>query len=189
MSTFLHFVLRIPVFIPQSYSVTGNRLLLRHVQKTSIQWTLQEQSTYLRSSQPTSTSSSSQSYLCVSFPLNLQHDSTLRFIATYPPLVIYTADFTIIPSPLSPAPSPTRRSSLSSSTIPATVTRTVLSRIPATFSFPTPTAPTTQKQGNAGSGKSGGLRGKGPTGWDIEKMKFRIVFIVWPALVGLSMAI
>jgi hypothetical protein len=69
------------------------------------------------------------------------------------------------------------------------VTTTILSRVAGTFSFPSPTAPATQQHGSAGSGKSGGLRGIGPTGWDIEKIKFRIVFIVWPALVGLSMAI
>jgi len=69
------------------------------------------------------------------------------------------------------------------------VTTTIISRIAGTFSFPSPTASATRKHGSAGVGKSGGLRGKDPTGWDIEKIKFRIVFIVWPVLVGLSMAI
>ncbi|KIM38552.1 hypothetical protein M413DRAFT_243385 [Hebeloma cylindrosporum] len=118
------------------------------------------------------------------------HVYTLRFIATYPPQIIYTADFTIIPSPLAPESSPKRRPSASSSSVPATVTKTILSRIAGTFSFPSPTAPATQQHGSAGLGKTGALRGKGPSaGWDIERIKFRIVFIVWPALVGLSMAL
>lgn len=69
----------------KSYPVTGNRLLLRHVQKTSIQWIFQERSTYLHSSQPTSTSSSSRSYLCLHFPLNLHNSQHPSVYCNIPP--------------------------------------------------------------------------------------------------------
>ena len=84
---------------------------------------------------------------------------------------------------------------------------------PASRLAPTPTA------GRAGKGKSGavgrGLRARGgkqdagvmrmrigvkalmgldesahvADGWNSEEMKFQLAFIVWPALIGLSMAV
>ncbi|KAF8958423.1 hypothetical protein BDZ97DRAFT_2078618 [Flammula alnicola] len=112
------------------------------------------------------------------------HLYTLHFITTEPPQTIYTADFSIIPDSFSAS-----SSSVSPPSSVTTVTSTAFSRV---IGMQTPQPSSTQKA-NAGLGMSWGFGGRtdrgGSFGMDVEKMKFRLVFIVWPALVGLSMAL
>ena len=139
--------------------------------------------------------------------------SLSRPLLRAPGIVVYTADFSIIPNPLfvqsihtSVSRKPTRTfhptiSSLAQNTpaLPSVMIPTPASRLAS--------SPTT---GTAKSGAVGrGLRGRAVMedagvmwmeiglmglygsvhGWNSEEMKFRLAFIVWPALIGLSMAV
>ncbi|KAF8154418.1 hypothetical protein B0H34DRAFT_619932, partial [Crassisporium funariophilum] len=119
-------------------------------------------------------------YIPLVIPTNL-HLYTLRFVSPKPPYVIYTADFSIIPNPLSLQavfPTPSSRTTLPST--PST-SSTFLSRI-STLSADAAAPSSTTDGGKTNSAGLGRWR------WDAERMKFRLVFIVWPALVGLSLA-
>ncbi len=112
--------------------------------------------------------------------------STLHFVTTDPRQTIYTADFGIIANAFSRSSS----AIYSPSSTAVTVTDTVTSRI---ISTETP-QPTASQKGSAGLGLSWALGGRSTTpggqfAIDADKMKFRMAFIVWPALVGLSMAL
>ncbi|KAF8800064.1 hypothetical protein BYT27DRAFT_7149036 [Phlegmacium glaucopus] len=137
------------------------------------------------------------------------HRFNLRFKAASPansssvPSLVYTADFSITPNPLSvqsvfPLPTSTSgntmrtsNSSTSSFSESTSVHPSVMMPTPASRLAPSPTA------GTVGKGKSGAV-GRGLNvmqgsihihGWNSEEMKFRLVFIIWPALIGLSMAV
>ncbi|EPQ51424.1 hypothetical protein GLOTRDRAFT_132798 [Gloeophyllum trabeum ATCC 11539] len=145
-------------------------------------------------------------------------DYTLRFICKDPLLTVYTADFTISDGrpPISTrsleldSATPT----LTTPHLPVAPTSnmqpffltlvmpdlTLVSQLPPR---PTPTPVTTfyagqeqEDQGSDSSSRLGPAKSR-PTSasWsrfavlDIEKIKFRIVFILWPALMGITMAI
>ncbi|KAF5309981.1 hypothetical protein D9619_010249 [Psilocybe cf. subviscida] len=138
------------------------------------------------------------------------HAFVLRFITTEPPQTIYTADFAIIPNPASISVKGGPRTATPSTVVS---TSTVISRVMGTGTGAGTGTSGTGSGSGAGQGSaspaektatanSAGRRAKAaahtwnePRGTvdlftvDTEKMKFRIVFIVWPTLVGLSMAL
>ncbi|PPQ70264.1 hypothetical protein CVT26_014553 [Gymnopilus dilepis] len=141
-------------------------------------------------------------YMPTNIPKNY-HTYILRFIVSEPAMTIYTSDFAINPSPFTvrPRSSSTSRSSTSSASTSAsasvsaqsvsttTVTSTVISRV-----LPTSSAQGSNSRSLRGLFSLGRHRrrrslGEGRNYIDIEKVKFRLVFIGWPALVGLSMAL
>ncbi|PPQ92739.1 hypothetical protein CVT25_015360 [Psilocybe cyanescens] len=133
-------------------------------------------------------------YIPLSVPENFRH-FTLRFLITQPPQIIYTADFNIIPNPYAPLPSSSSRNNASSSQAPSvtTVTSTIISRITGSQSVLSSTTTKASKGvprmiwALGGHGRRPGPPGGGSK-LDVEMIKFRLVFMVWPALVGLSMA-
>ena len=155
------------------------------------------QRTWIRSRCPRRSTSQHRSFrrittrceLCLVFYVLLLRttvlNSTLHFVTTEPRQTIYTADFGIIPNAFSRSSS----AIYSPSSTAVTVTDTVTSRI---ISTETP-QPTASQKGSAGLGLSWALGGHSTPGGqfaiDADKMKFRMTFIVWPALVGLSMAL
>ncbi|KAF8900729.1 hypothetical protein CPB84DRAFT_1778773 [Gymnopilus junonius] len=139
-------------------------------------------------------------YIPTNIPKNY-HTYILRFITSEPAMTIYTSDFAINPSPFTAHPKPSSsRSSTSSRSLTGspslsaelgattTITSTVISRV----------LPTSSPQGSNSRSLRGLLsleqhrRGRPLSERrnyiDMEKVKFRLVFIVWPTLVGLSMA-
>ncbi|CAA7270477.1 unnamed protein product [Cyclocybe aegerita] len=114
------------------------------------------------------------------------HLCTLRFITANPPQVIYTADFNIIPSPYLEDPPTSTTTTTSSSSLLPTTDSTILSRISSTQpALPNPSDKPSSKSTSSSLTWSLGGRGKLV---DVERVKFRLLFIVWPALVGLSLA-
>ncbi|KII85492.1 hypothetical protein PLICRDRAFT_178557 [Plicaturopsis crispa FD-325 SS-3] len=129
----------------------------------------------------------------ITFPqLNITADEyMLSFVSKSPPLTVYTADFAINPSanitsidpriaaPLLTLvlPSTTYVSQLSPTTGPAAQQTVYASPIAGSDS-----GKPLSRQSSAASGKSASQR------IDMEKIKFRLVFILWPALIGITMA-
>lgn len=131
--------------------------------------------------------------------------STIRFVFKKPPMIVYTADFLIISSGqcsssesvMSCQHMSDYAAMLSSSTVTSmsTTSSSAISRISGTSNvLPSSTVVADALgQGDAGMGLHSGSKSKGAASTngrvDLEKFKFRMIFIVWPALVGVSMAL
>ncbi|PCH37198.1 hypothetical protein WOLCODRAFT_167375 [Wolfiporia cocos MD-104 SS10] len=146
-------------------------------------------------------------------------DYHMRFICEDPPLVIYTADFTITAMDDTPpwqgeakalAQTASTTSSGSSyasfpaaSTLPfslgsmnfstaQSVMPTTMSKISTSVASASSSSSTIEPDNpymnKAKTGASGGLLWK-RTAVDLERVKFRLVFILWPALIGMTMAL
>ncbi|RDB16493.1 hypothetical protein Hypma_002854 [Hypsizygus marmoreus] len=106
---------------------------------------------------------------------------TLRFITKHPPLEIWTANFKIIPDnylfPAGFALANATSNVTSSSTITSTPQQTPVSTVRAD---PLTTSPSLT-HGNGETSAS--------TKIDLETYRFRVLFVLWPALVGISMAL
>ncbi|KAH9476271.1 hypothetical protein JR316_0011842 [Psilocybe cubensis] len=136
-------------------------------------------------------------YIPMSVPANFHHFN-LRFITTQPPQIIYTADFNILANPYVAPPSPTSRNAVSSSKPVSiiTVTSTVISRISGSQSGVLPSSTSKSSKGVPRMVRAlKGRRLRTAHGYsersfyfDLEMIKFRLVFMVWPAIVGFSMA-
>ncbi|KAI0765010.1 hypothetical protein C8Q74DRAFT_1370886 [Fomes fomentarius] len=134
-------------------------------------------------------------------------DYHMRFVCQHPPVTIYTADFTITGMtslfPLhGPIIDPHNDSAASvvyftpqlTLVLPDTTTVSNLKPVPSTTrASPTPSSSTTLQ--DEGSGLSGPRNGaltagvrKRPT-VDLERLKFRFVFVFWPTLIGITMAL
>ncbi|KAI0366017.1 hypothetical protein BV20DRAFT_1098000 [Pilatotrama ljubarskyi] len=139
---------------------------------------------------------------------SLRHNGSdyhMRFICQQPPLTVYTADFTITDmasiSPLDgltidahneSAPIVTYITPRLTLVLPDTTIVSTLKPTPVTMR-PTATAPPLSVEevdppADAQTGAAVATLGKRPT-IDVERFKFRLVFIFWPALVGISMAL
>ncbi|KAG1730719.1 hypothetical protein EDD22DRAFT_973951 [Suillus occidentalis] len=126
---------------------------------------------------------------------------TLRYITNTPyNMIIYSADFKIIPIPGDTLP--TNASSLTSSSsenlfFQATNTPSLSAPAPTPSGSGTPTpSPTNNavpplRPGDVGNinQPSSNSRNAAAGRIDIEKLKFRVVFILWPALLGVTMAL
>ncbi|KAG1745631.1 hypothetical protein EDB19DRAFT_1632197 [Suillus lakei] len=116
--------------------------------------------------------------------------STLRYITNTPYyMIIYSSDFTIVVQGDS---LPTNASSLASSTSANLFFQAT--------NLPSPSAPSSSssgivmpplRPGDVGNinQPSGNSRSSAAGRIDIEKLKFRVVFILWPALLGVTMAL
>lgn len=105
--------------------------------------------------------------------------STLRFISKNPPLTVYSADFKI-----------TTENYL----LPAGLEVTNTTSSSTTAHASEPTAPTTVRANPLGSSTHANVGGSSSSSmkanWDGQAtFRFRLFFVVWPALVGASMAI
>ncbi|TFK50501.1 hypothetical protein OE88DRAFT_1808811 [Heliocybe sulcata] len=135
-------------------------------------------------------------------------DYILRFVCKDPPLTIYTANFRIRPTPPTSSLSTSQASDTQSRLAPTptnnmqpffltlvTPNSTVVSELPPR---PTPTPVTTFYAGDERYDTPSGPGELQPKTKfsasrsavvDLEKLKFRIVFILWPALMGITMSI
>jgi hypothetical protein len=108
----------------------------------------------------------------------------------YPPLTVYTADFAITPSVSTPSHTPSIYETLSELKLVLPTTTVVTDVYPASrlAAATTITVPPLREGEGAGTGLN---RVHSPNGVSIRsKAKFRrAVFIVWPALIGVSMAL
>ena len=133
----------------------------------------------------------------------------MRFICQRPPLTIYTADFTITGiSSLSPLDVPAIDAHNNSNpnivyvtpeltlVLPDTTVVSTLKPTPSTVqASSTPPSITTLE--DDGLNVPGSRQRNGPVVFglckrptvDLERLKFRFVFIFWPTLVGISMAL
>ncbi|CDO77548.1 hypothetical protein BN946_scf184912.g47 [Trametes cinnabarina] len=141
---------------------------------------------------------------------SLRHNGSdyhMRFICQDPPLTVYTADFGITDmanmAPLDgldigahneSAPTVTYVTPMLTLVLPDATVVSTLKPTPVTMR-PTPTAPpyTVEEDDEphalpAQTGAAVATLGKRPT-LDMERIKFRLVFIFWPALVGISLAL
>ncbi|KAG1780014.1 hypothetical protein EV702DRAFT_1024308 [Suillus placidus] len=123
----------------------------------------------------------------LTIPRSLVHDAsnlyvTLRYITNAPyEMIVYSADFTIVVQGDS---LPTNASAATNTPLPFSSAGTSSSS-PTSVVIP-PLRPgdvgnIDQPSGNSRSGAAGRI--------DIEKLKFRVVFILWPALLGVTMAL
>ncbi len=131
----------------------------------------------------------------------------MRFVCQHPPVTIYTADFTITGmTSLFPLHGPIIDSHNDSAAsvvyvtpqltlvLPDTTTVSNLKPVPSTIrASPTPSSSTTlQDEGSGSSGPRNGALTAGvrkrPT-VDLERLKFRFVFVFWPTLIGITMAL
>ncbi|CCM01780.1 uncharacterized protein FIBRA_03847 [Fibroporia radiculosa] len=137
----------------------------------------------------------------------------MRFICETPPLTVYTADFTITAmddtSPFQGAekavisstvggaeaamstssaiaPYPSSPSTMTTSSTVSSTTQT--SSPTSTTSSPTGTQTHNPYMNKAKTGASGGGLWTRTT-VDLERVKFRLVFILWPMMIGITMAI
>ncbi|KAF9560822.1 hypothetical protein CPC08DRAFT_818047 [Agrocybe pediades] len=115
------------------------------------------------------------------------HSFNLRFVIPKPPTIIYTANFNLIPNYISKPAVTSQQGSLSvARQAVVTVTSTLSSRISG--SQGTIIEPSRTVSVSAGAFWTPGKHRYKLGAMDMEKMKFRLLFIVWPSLVGLSMA-
>jgi hypothetical protein len=124
--------------------------------------------------------------------------SAMRFVCGKPPLTIYTSDFTInnmtgsVPSaaPLVIQPSKTTQGPFVTVPLLTLVlpNATVVSHLATTSSMSAATTVLASTPGDKGESQA---RNNGETRkWvESDKMKFRLVFILWPTLIGLTMAL
>ncbi|KDQ53972.1 hypothetical protein JAAARDRAFT_197072 [Jaapia argillacea MUCL 33604] len=142
---------------------------------------------------------------------------TMRFITTQPPQTIYTSYFTIA-NASTPNRTTAATSTIQTQTAmqPLVLTITIPPSNPSTFvdpatyidaaspsqsipdslsqqsvtTFYPPAYTTYPGSNNQITSSAFSSNGKlGPRGWDFEKLKFRVVFILWPALIGITMAL
>ncbi|KAH9896771.1 hypothetical protein C8Q73DRAFT_686963 [Cubamyces lactineus] len=139
---------------------------------------------------------------------SLKHNGSdyhMRFICYQPPLTIYTADFSIINmatiSPLDgltidahneSAPTVTYSTPILTLVLPNATIVSTLKPTPVTMR-PTTTAPPLtieedEPRLSVQTGAATAALGKRPM-FDMERFKFRLVFIFWPVLVGITMAL
>ncbi|KAG2125691.1 hypothetical protein DEU56DRAFT_961501 [Suillus clintonianus] len=141
-------------------------------------------------------------------PRSLVHDSsnfTLRYITNTPyDMIIYSADFTIV---IQGDSLPTSTSASSSLGVTSSSTSTSQNLFFQATSASSPSAPSSSgsetptpsatnivmpplRPGDVGNinQPAGNSRNSGGR-IDIEKLKFRVVFILWPALLGVTMAL
>ncbi|KAI0079796.1 hypothetical protein K474DRAFT_1638964 [Panus rudis PR-1116 ss-1] len=140
-------------------------------------------------------------------------DYNIRFVSTQPVLTIYTADFTIT----NMAPKSLKDSTSKSTHNGKFVTRTSSTFVSTAtandhfqsgpYTYPTSSLPNSSKppssqettpvssfgssdgEGQARSRPLTSNSGPASKRIDYEKLKFRIVFILWPAVIGLTMAL
>ncbi|KAI0049772.1 hypothetical protein FA95DRAFT_1488550 [Auriscalpium vulgare] len=126
-------------------------------------------------------------------------DYYFRFVSDNPPMQFYTSRFTLtnMAGPASPnasAPATTFNASYTGTTVPLILTNmtsapqsmrsfatSTTAGSPVSQSHPTGGAQPTDKDATQKNGAGGHV--------DVEKLKFRLVFILWPALIGISMAL
>ncbi|OCH84793.1 hypothetical protein OBBRIDRAFT_785709 [Obba rivulosa] len=143
-------------------------------------------------------------------------DYYIRFVCEKPPLSVYTARFTITNMDGDPAPAsgghlgsgannaaaasligPTPMLGAASSTIGPTASAQRSSAGSPTSTSPAQTQNSNQnKNGSSDENSVNGRKTGAGTGIvgrrttvDLERVKFRLVFILWPALVGITMAL
>jgi hypothetical protein len=124
--------------------------------------------------------------------------STMRFLCRNPSLTIYTSDFTInnmtgsAPSAAPLVIQPTKTTQEPFVTVPLLTlvlpNATIVSRLATTSSVSAATTVSASTPGDNGESQA---RNSGETRkWvESDKMKFRLVFILWPTLIGLTMAL
>ncbi|GBE84629.1 predicted protein [Sparassis crispa] len=121
-------------------------------------------------------------------------DYHIRFICDDPPLTVYTADFTItMMSDMTPytgleAPRADEGSTSVSIALPSISTSPSASPSSSTT---TGASATTMQNPYADKKKTGAGGGNlwRRTSVDLERAKFRLVFILWPVLIGITMAL
>ncbi|KAF4584941.1 hypothetical protein EYR40_001767 [Pleurotus pulmonarius] len=108
----------------------------------------------------------------------------LRFISRRPRLTVYTAMFDVLPFPDTKAealaPADLMTLSAPPTTANATVTPTDSNASPAETTVYAAPLPKGERPGNV---NTNGNRA------NVEKLKFRVVFVLWPALIGISMSL
>lgn len=132
----------------------------------------------------------------------------MRFVFSHPPMTIYTASFTVDDTnAVDIAPSQGVNANLTIEQLTLVLPETTFVSFLATRTS-TPASAATTVYADPLEGQSGGsglnkpnsagrrmgfLNGPSAFDWmkrvDTEKLKFRMVFIAWPALVGISMAL
>lgn len=135
----------------------------------------------------------SASDICFVAPPAYSSLSVLRFVSGK--RTAYTADFVISPNSVNGSPvvgsapgNPAATFVLPNTTIISQLAPTKTMDTPQTV-YPNPLKP---GQDVASGGKGhyhNSASSLGSTRVDLEKLKFRLVFIVWPALIGISMAL
>jgi len=136
--------------------------------------------------------------LNVTLPTNLSAYGsayTLRFTSKRPaPLTVYTALFTIIDNATAFELNPISTANINGTQLLLTLvlpSSTIVSELTPTPSFAASSTVVANPLPSSSDGLNRVLNGGvSTTGkrFDMEKFKFRLVFIVWPALIGLSMA-
>ncbi|KIJ62321.1 hypothetical protein HYDPIDRAFT_30576 [Hydnomerulius pinastri MD-312] len=129
--------------------------------------------------------------------LNNGSKYTLRFVATEPyNMIVYSADFTINPANTTNIATPTSSGVQSNGTSPVNTSSIGLPPGSSNKSSqPTSVVIPPQHSADAGTQQQqqqpGLQQGKKNAGRriDIEKFKFRLVFIIWPVLMGITMAL
>ncbi|KAI0795003.1 hypothetical protein C8Q75DRAFT_748511 [Abortiporus biennis] len=132
-------------------------------------------------------------------------DYHIRFTCQKPRLTIYTADFTVTNMASVSQTEHTQQQKLAASPAPNGPSSTKNQYAPLTLGLPnstytTPSAqpsntvsPIADQQQDSGDSSDGipNQSGSSIAGRrvDMEKIKFRLVFILWPALIGISMAL
>jgi hypothetical protein len=142
--------------------------------------------------------------------------SNIRFVTTYPYSIIYTADFKILEqapsqSHLISSPSITAHADLSQSTIqqqtqqtgqdglvtfqlltlvlPNTTIVSQLSPSPVVLATVTTVTVSDDALPTPTSEKQQGGKNASPSRIDLARAKFRVIFVLWPALIGISMSL
>lgn len=117
-------------------------------------------------------------------------DSFLRFTSRRPRLTVYTAMFDVLPFPdtaeaeaLAPADLMTLSAPPATSNATATPTSSSNASPAETTIYAAP-LPKGERPGVANTNGDYASRRM-----DVEKLKFRIVFVLWPALIGISMSL
>ncbi|KAG9220116.1 hypothetical protein CCMSSC00406_0010365 [Pleurotus cornucopiae] len=112
----------------------------------------------------------------------------LRFTSRRPRLTVYTAMFDVLPFPETAealAPADLMTLSAPPATSNATATPTSSSNAsPAETTIYAAPLPKGERPGNTNTNGDHASRRM-----DVEKLKFRIVFVLWPALIGISMSL
>ncbi|KZT70569.1 hypothetical protein DAEQUDRAFT_810471 [Daedalea quercina L-15889] len=141
-------------------------------------------------------------------------DYHLRFICEDPPVTVYTARFALVAmddtpayhragkleprststayltlgssATSSPASFATIPMSLNSTTVSTSPSRMPSSTVRSSYAIPTSTSNPYRQQTQNSAGSSGSWK-RGTV--DMERLKFRLVFILWPFLIGMTLAL
>ena len=145
-------------------------------------------------------------------PLSLTDHSYLRFISDDPPSTTYTSRFTLAAMDDTPpyhrsgqaqtrsttypvlednatsslVSSSSAPTSLNTSSTSMTSTRLSTSTVSSSYVIPTSTSNPYRQQNKNSAGSSGSWKRNTV---DMERLKFRLVFILWPLLIGVTMAL